>query len=61
MFNKVLQFIQEVRIELVKVNWPSREQIIGSTGVVLIFAIIMAIFIGTFDLFLSKIVAMLVK
>jgi preprotein translocase subunit SecE len=61
MFNKVLQFIQEVRIELVKVTWPSREEIIGSTGVVLIFAVIMAIFIGAFDLFLSKIVAMLVK
>jgi preprotein translocase subunit SecE len=61
MFNKVLQFIQEVRIELGKVTWPSREDIIGSTGVVLIFATMMAIFIGAFDLLLSKIIAMLVR
>ncbi|MCH7761097.1 preprotein translocase subunit SecE [candidate division TA06 bacterium] len=61
MFSKILQFVQEVRIELGKVTWPSREEMIGSTGVVILVSIMMSLFIGSIDIILSKIVAWLVR
>lgn len=61
MIQKVIHFFEEIRIELGKVTWPSREEMVGSTGVVILFSILMALFIGTFDLLLSKMVEWLVR
>ena len=49
MWRKLKTFANEVGVEFSKVNWPTRDELIRSTGVVLVFSIAFAIFIGIFD------------
>ncbi|MYA22225.1 MAG: preprotein translocase subunit SecE [Gemmatimonadetes bacterium] len=53
MWNKLTNFIKDVRTEFSKVSWPTREDLVSSTGVVLVFSAIFAVFIGIFDLIIS--------
>jgi preprotein translocase subunit SecE len=50
---KVQGFFSEVRAEMGKVTWPTREELIGSTGVVLTTMFILSAFIGCADLVMS--------
>ncbi len=56
MFEKIQEFLREVKIELKKVTWPSRKETLASTAVVLITVIISATFLGLVDFILSKII-----
>ena len=56
MFAKIQEFLQEVKIELKKVTWPSRKETIASTVIVLITVLISAVFLGLVDFILSKII-----
>ena len=53
MWDKITSFVKEVRAEFTKVSWPTREDLISSTGVVLAFSAVFAVFIGIFDLIIS--------
>jgi preprotein translocase subunit SecE len=53
---QVIKFLKEVKIELIKVTWPQKEELVGSTAVVLVLSIILAIFIGIADAIINKIV-----
>lgn len=53
MFNKFWQFIKDVRGEFTKVSWPSREELIQSTMVVMVVSLIVTAFIGMVDRILS--------
>lgn len=48
-----LQFFKEVKSELGKVVWPSYDEFIGSTIVVLVLMTAFAIYLGAVDLALS--------
>ncbi len=61
MFGKIKKFFREVKIELKKVVFPSRDDVIGSTKVVLVLVVIVASFLGLIDLVLSKIIGAVVK
>lgn len=50
---KSIQFLREVKAELKKVTWPSRKQTVGSTVVVLVLVMIIALFLGVADMGLS--------
>ncbi len=50
---KSIQFLREVKAELKKVTWPSRKQAVGSTVVVLVLVMIVALFLGMVDMGLS--------
>jgi len=56
MFPKIVQFLQEVQLELKKVVWPTRKDTFASTSVVLIIVIIIAFFLGLIDLGLTRII-----
>ncbi|MCM8795742.1 MAG: preprotein translocase subunit SecE [Candidatus Omnitrophica bacterium] len=58
-FKKIIQFLREVKQELGKVSWSTREELIGSTFVIIVITSLMAIFIGLIDLVLSKILSIL--
>jgi preprotein translocase subunit SecE len=60
-FNKIKLFFKEVKNELKKVIFPSRDEVIDSTKVVVVLVLIIAIFLGGIDLLLSKLVAMVVR
>ena len=55
MFDKVKQFLKEFRIEMKKVSWPSRKEIIASTGVVLVVVLFISFYLGFTDYLLSKV------
>ena len=59
-FEKSVQFLREVRVELKKVTWPSRKQTIGSTVVVLLLVIMVSIFLGVVDFGLSSLIRMVI-
>ncbi len=61
MVNKVRTFVQEVRAEMAKVTWPTREELIGSTGVVLMTMLILSSFIGAADLLFSSVLRMILR
>ena len=60
-FDKALQFLREVRIELKKVTWPSRKQTIGSTVVVIVLVIIISLFLGLVDMGLQQLVRVVLQ
>ena len=60
MFKKINEFIKEVRVEMTKVSWPSREEIIGSTVVVVSVVAILSAFTGIADVLISKILELII-
>ncbi len=56
-FEKVKTFLGEVVSELKLVTWPNRKETLGTTGVVLILTIILAIYLGLVDYALSHLVS----
>jgi preprotein translocase subunit SecE len=61
LFNRIKEFFKEVKIELKKVVFPSKDEVIGSTKVVVVLVLIIAIFLGLVDLLLSKLVGIAMK
>jgi preprotein translocase subunit SecE len=59
MANKVGGFLKEARQELDKVTWPTREELVGSTILVIITTLILAAFIGSVDFILSIVLRVL--
>ena len=59
--NKVIGFLNEVKVELSKVSWSTRQELVGSTIVVIMITLIMGLFIGLLDLILSKGLSLLFK
>lgn len=57
---KITEFISEARVELKKVNWPSRKELIDSTKVVLITSFLLAAFIGVVDFILSQLITAII-
>jgi len=51
--NKIINFLREAKTELLKVNWPSKQQIINYTLTVIGISIAVAIFLGSLDYFFS--------
>jgi preprotein translocase subunit SecE len=60
MFSKLRTFLTDVRVELKKVNWPSRRETAASTGVVLVVTFIVSFYLGFIDFLLSKMVQALI-
>jgi preprotein translocase subunit SecE len=61
MIAKIKNFLSEVTVELKKVSWPSRNELIGSTIVVVISIAVMGAFIGICDFVFSKAIQVLIK
>lgn len=55
------RFIRETRQELKNVSWPNREELLGSTGVVIVTTFLLAAFIAVIDFFLSILIRVLIR
>ena len=53
MANKFVGFFNDVKLEMGKVAWSTRDELIGSTIVVIVSLAILSIFIGICDVVLS--------
>ena len=51
------QFLSDVKAEVKKVSFPSREETIGSTLVVIVFCLVMSIYLSVVDSFLVWLVS----
>ena len=56
---QLLHFLQETKIELKKVVWPTKDETMKTTGMIMIAVIIVAIFLWIVDSFFSWIVSLL--
>jgi preprotein translocase subunit SecE len=61
MLSKVKEFFREVKVEVKKVVFPSKDELIGSTWVVIITVIVISLFLGIVDLALSKLVGIALR
>ena len=61
MIGKVQKFFSEVAVELRKVSWSTRQELMDSTWVVLISSAILGAFIAVVDFSLSKCLALVIK
>jgi len=55
-FGNIRTFLDDVKIEMKKVTWPTMSQTKGSTVVVILTVIAIAIYFGVIDFFLSKMI-----
>lgn len=56
LFKRISRYLREVRQELKKVTWPSKEEIISSTVVVIVTVAFFVLVIGTFDYIFAELV-----
>ena len=61
MLSNIRKFFSEVRAEMQKVTWSTREEIMGSTAVVLMTMLILSTFIGISDFILSRVLSVLLR
>ena len=54
-------YVKDVRVEMSKVSWPTREELRESTLVVIVMVVLMMVFIGVIDRGLSLAFEQLVK
>lgn len=59
--NAISRFFRETVGELRKVNWPTRQEAINLTSIVLIVIVAMALFLGLLDLAFVELFALLFK
>jgi len=57
----VVQFLQEVKIELTKIIWPKFDDFFGSTVVVLVLVLLFAIYLGSIDFGFSSLARYIFK
>ena len=51
---RLFRFLKEVQLEMKRVNWPTRQQVVQNTMLVLAISIAVAVFLGALDfLFIS--------
>jgi preprotein translocase subunit SecE len=54
--NAIIRFFTEAKGELMKVNWPTREQLIRYTVLVVVISFAVAVFLGALDTLFSYLV-----
>lgn len=52
-YGKIKIFLSQVKVELSKVSWSSRQELIGATGVVIVITLLLTVCIGAIDSLLS--------
>ncbi len=61
MFANINKFFTEVVVELKKVSWSTRSELIESTQVVLISTAFLGVFIAIIDVVISKFIGVIIK
>ncbi len=61
MMEKLKQFFNEVKAETRKVVYPSKDELIGSTWIVIITVVVISVFLGVVDLGLTKLVGVALR
>jgi preprotein translocase subunit SecE len=60
-FNKVKEFLKEVRSEWNKVSFPTRQEVMGTTAVVMVASFIVAIYLAIADMIILRIYQFVIR
>lgn len=52
--SKIINFLKEAKLELKKVNWPTRQETFRYTLIVIIVSLIVAAYLGGLDVFFKE-------
>ncbi|MDP2934553.1 MAG: preprotein translocase subunit SecE [bacterium] len=55
-FSKITNFLKETRVEMKKVNWPTRKETIKYTLIVIGLSFVVAFFLGGLDLLFTLLI-----
>lgn len=58
---QIKKFIKEVQVEFTKIVWPDKKVTMGLTGIVIVLTVVVAIYLGSVDLLLGKLVSYLLR
>jgi len=58
---RIVNFLKEVRTELTKVSWSTKDELVGASLVVIVTTAMLAVFIGVIDIMLSNFLNLLVR
>jgi len=61
MVEKIRPFFEEVKAEMFKVTWATKQEAIAGTILVVIVSVVLSVFIGFMDLGFSKLIQFLLK
>ena len=57
--NRIVKYFRECKAELKKVTWPSKDQIIHNTGIILVFIAIVTVILSLLDAGFAKLFQLL--
>ncbi|MFZ5915840.1 MAG: preprotein translocase subunit SecE [Chloroflexota bacterium] len=58
--NAIVRYFKDTRAELRKVSWPSREEAVNLTVIVVAVTAAMAVFLGTVDFLFTKLFELII-
>jgi preprotein translocase subunit SecE len=58
---KIRDFFHDVLVEFRRVSWPTRKEVTGSTSVVIVMVIVLAVFLAAVDHALTWIVRLVLR
>jgi preprotein translocase subunit SecE len=53
-FKKIITFLKEVRLEMKKINWPTRQETLKYTLIVIGVSVAVAIYLGGLDYIFNR-------
>jgi preprotein translocase subunit SecE len=59
LMQKIMTFIESVKLELGKVTWPTRKETVATTSVVVMIVFIISLYLGACDIVLSKLMRLI--
>lgn len=59
LLEKPVKFISDVNVEMSKVSWPSYEELKGSTTIVIVLSLILALYVFASDTILQNIIQLI--
>mgnify|MGYP001587117026 CR=1 FL=1 len=54
MFRKIIIFFKEVKVDVKKINWPTRKELIRYTLIVITVSLAVAFFLGAIDIIIQQ-------
>ena len=59
--NRLVKYFRETRAEMRKVSWPTREEALNLTGIVLAVTVAMSILLWFVDLFFTYVAGLIIR
>lgn len=60
MFNKITDYLKDTRVEMRKVNWPTKRETIWLTVVVIAVSVGVSLILGAFDYLFTNIIKLFI-